>query len=297
MEGTRPALTWRARWPDFAALMRLDRPVGIYLLLWPTLWALWLAAGGMPRLDVLLIFVLGVIVMRSAGCVINDYADREFDGSVERTRARPLATGRVAPREALVLFVVLCAIAFTLVLFTNALAIQLSFAGAALATLYPFSKRVTHLPQFVLGAAFGWCIPMAYAAQANALTTEAWLLFTANLFWTVAYDTEYAMVDRDDDLRIGVKSTAILFGRFDRAAVALLQVLAIATLAWVGQRMALPGAYWVSLVVASGLLAYQQWLIRHRDRDACFAAFKHNNYVGMAVFLGIAIATLQHPLD
>jgi 4-hydroxybenzoate polyprenyltransferase len=156
---------------------------------------------------------------------------------------------------------------------------------------------VTHLPQFVLGAAFGWCIPMAYAAQANALTAEAWLLFTANLFWTVAYDTEYAMVDRDDDLRIGVKSTAILFGRFDRVAIALLQVLAMATLAWIGQRMALPWAYWVGLVVASALLAYQQWMIRHRNRDACFAAFKHNNYVGMAVFLGIAIATLQHPLD
>ncbi len=273
--------------------MRLDRPVGIDLLRWPTLWALWLAAGGLPRADVLAIFVLGVIVMRSAGCVINDYADRAIDGHVERTRLRPLPSGRVSPREALALFAVLCAIAFVLVLFTNKLTIQLSFAGAALATLYPFSKRITHLPQFVLGTAFGWCIPMAYAAQADALTIEAWLLFVANMFWTVAYDTEYAMVDREDDLRIGVKSTAILFGHHEIAAIATLQVLAVAVLAVVGVRLALAPAYWVGITAAAALFARQLWMIRHRDRAACFQAFKDNNLVGMAVFAGIAIAYLQ----
>ncbi len=283
-------LQWHARWPDFAALMRLDRPVGIYLLLWPTLWALWLAADGVPRLGVLVIFVLGVVVMRSAGCVINDYADRRFDAHVERTRNRPLASGRVSPREALILFAGLCLIAFALVLCTNTFTILLSTVGVALATLYPFSKRVTHLPQVVLGAAFGWCIPMAYAAQAGELTTQAWLLFAANLLWTVAYDTEYAMVDRADDLQIGVKSTAILFADYDRIAIGTLHALALALLLLIGWQSALGVTYFVGLAVAAVLVLRQMWMIRKRDRAACFQAFKDNNYVGMAVFAGLALS-------
>ena len=283
-------LQWHARWPDFAALMRLDRPVGIYLLLWPTLWALWLAADGLPRLDVLVIFVLGVVVMRSAGCVINDYADRHFDAHVERTRNRPLASGRVSPREALILFVCLCGIAFALVLCTNRFTILLSTVGVALATLYPFSKRVTHLPQVVLGAAFGWCIPMAYAAEAGELTTQAWLLFAANLLWTVAYDTEYAMVDRADDLQIGVKSTAILFADYDRIAIGTLHALALALLLLIGWQSALGVTYFLGVGVAAVLVLRQLWMIRNRDRAACFQAFKDNNYVGMAVFAGLVLS-------
>ncbi len=283
-------LQWYARWPDFAALMRLDRPVGIYLLLWPTLWALWLAADGVPRLGVLVIFVLGVCVMRSAGCVINDYADRHFDAHVERTRNRPLATGRVSPREALILFGCLCAVAFALVLCTNTLTILLSTVGVALATLYPFAKRVTHLPQVVLGTAFGWCIPMAWAAQAGELSSQAWLLFAANLLWTVAYDTEYAMVDRVDDLQIGVKSTAILFADCDRIAVGTLHALALALLLLIGWQSALRTTYFLGIGVAAALVLRQMWMIRKRDRAACLQAFKDNNYVGMAVFAGLALS-------
>lgn len=282
-------LHWRARWPDFATLMRLDRPVGIYLLLWPTLWALWLAADGVPQWHVLVIFVLGVIVMRSAGCVINDYADRHLDAHVERTRTRPLASGRISSREALVLFGALCAIAFGLVLCTNTLTIALSMVGVVLATLYPFAKRVTHLPQVVLGAAFGWCIPMAYAAQAGQLTVQAWLLFGANLLWTVAYDTEYAMVDRSDDLQIGVKSTAILFADYDRIAIGSLHSLALMLLLLIGWQSGLGVPYYLGIAAAAALIARQMWTIRHRDRAACFQAFKDNNYVGMAIFAGLAL--------
>ena len=284
---TPPASHSRAA--NYIALMRLDKPIGIYLLLWPTLWALWLAAHGLPDLRVLAIFVIGVVLMRSAGCVINDYADRHFDGAVARTRDRPLAAGRISGREALTLFAALTCASFVLVLFTNTLTISLSFAGAALAAGYPFAKRFTHLPQVVLGAAFGWCIPMAYAAQANALTMEAWLLFVANLCWTVAYDTEYAIVDRDDDLRIGIKSTAILFGSYDRAAIGALQFMSLMLLAYCGVRAQLHWPFHLSLVGAAVLFGYQQWLIRANDRDACFVAFKHNHFVGATVFIGIAL--------
>ena len=283
-------LRWHARWPDFAQLMRLDRPVGIYLLLWPTLWALWLAADGVPRLDLLLVFVLGVVVMRSAGCVINDYADRHFDAHVERTRNRPLASGRVSPREALLLFGLLCAVAFGLVLCTDTLTVLLSTVGVALAVLYPFSKRVTHLPQLLLGAAFGWCIPMAYAAQAGVLPAQAWLLFAANLLWTVAYDTEYAMVDRADDLQIGIKSTAILFADYDRVAIGALHGLALAVLLLIGWQTGLGMPYYLGIAGAAALVVRQLWMIRGRDRAACLQAFKDNNYVGMTIFAGLALS-------
>ena len=270
--------------------MRLDKPIGIYLLLWPTLWALWLAARGVPDLRVLAVFVTGVVVMRSAGCVINDYADRKIDAEVARTRARPLAAGRVTPHEAIALFAALTTTAFALVLLTNRLTVALSAGGVALATAYPFAKRFTHLPQVVLGAAFGWSIPMAFSAQSNALPAQAWLLFAANLCWTVAYDTLYAMVDRDDDRLIGVKSTAILFGPFDRAFIGLLQVATLTILGFCGPRWALHWPFYASLGVVAALFGYQQWLIRVRDREACFRAFKHNHYVGAAVFSGIALS-------
>jgi len=280
-------LTQRLR--DYAQLMRLHRPIGSLLLLWPVLWALWLAGAGHPDPLVFVVFVAGVLLMRSAGCVINDYADRGFDPHVERTRDRPLASGRVSPREALVLFAVLSLLAFALVLTMNRLTILLSFAGAALAASYPFMKRWTHLPQFYLGAAFGWGIPMAFAAQTGALPADAWLLFAANISWAVAYDTAYAMVDRDDDLRIGVKSTAILFGRADRFLVALFHALTLGLLAWVGARNQLGLTYYTGLATAAGFALYQQGLMRNRSRDGCFRAFLNNNWFGAAVFAGLAL--------
>ncbi|HSC66846.1 MAG TPA: 4-hydroxybenzoate octaprenyltransferase [Cellvibrio sp.] len=270
-------------------LMRMDRPIGTLLLLWPTLWALWIAAKGVPSSKNLVIFVLGVIVMRAAGCVINDFADRKIDGNVLRTKNRPLATGAVSSREAIGLFVALCLIAFTLVLFTDPLTIKLSVGGLVLAFCYPFMKRHTHLPQVVLGAAFAWGIPMAYAAEAGALNQPMWLIYLAVILWTVAYDTFYAMVDRDDDLKIGVKSTAILFGEQDRAITGVLQFLTLATLALVGKRFELGGFFYLGLAVAAGLFIYQQWLIRFRVREACFKAFLNNNWVGGAIFAGIAL--------
>ena len=277
---------------DYARLMRLDRPIGILLLLWPVLWALWIAAAGKPALPVLVVFVAGVVLMRSAGCVINDYADRAFDPQVERTRDRPLAAGRVRPREALVLFVVLALCAFALVLFMNRLTILLSFVGATLAASYPFMKRWTQLPQFYLGAAFGWGVPMAFAAQTGAVPAAAWILFGATLCWAVAYDTAYAMVDRDDDVRVGVKSTAILFGRADRLMIALFHALTLALLAWAGARAGLGLTYYMGLLLAAGLALYQQWLIRARDRDGCFRAFLNNNWFGVAVFVGLVLEYL-----
>jgi 4-hydroxybenzoate polyprenyltransferase len=274
---------------DYARLMRLDRPIGILLLLWPVLWALWVAAAGKPALPVFVVFVAGVVLMRSAGCVINDYADREFDPQVERTRNRPLAAGRVSLREALVLFVVLALGAFMLVLFMNRLTILLSFVGAALAASYPFMKRWTHLPQFYLGAAFGWGVPMAFAAQTGGVPADAWILFGATLCWAVAYDTAYAMVDRDDDIRIGVKSTAILFGRADRLMVALFHALTLALLAWAGARAGLGLTYYMGLLLAAGLAGWQQWLMRTRSRDGCFQAFLNNNRFGAVVFAGLAM--------
>lgn len=276
------------RLEQYALLMRLHRPIGIYLLLWPTLWALWLAAqGGWPKLHVLLVFIAGTVIMRSAGCVINDYADRHFDPHVRRTRDRPLSAGRVNEREALALFGVLVSIAFILVLTLNRLTILLSFAALGLAVLYPFTKRYTHLPQVVLGTAFGWAVPMAFAAQQGALPLIAWWLFLANLLWTVAYDTMYAMVDRDDDVMIGVKSSAILFGRADRLIVGLLQISTLALLLGIGYSADMSWTYYVGLAVAAGLALYQQWLIKDRDPAKCFAAFLNNHWFGAAVFAGL----------
>jgi 4-hydroxybenzoate polyprenyltransferase len=272
---------------DFIQLMRLDKPIGIYLLLWPTLWALWIAAKGVPSTANLLIFVIGVILMRSAGCVINDYTDRKFDGHVKRTQARPLASGKVQPREALVLFGLLLALSFALVLLTNSYTVWLSFGGVALAACYPLMKRYTYYPQVVLGAAFSWGMPMAFSAQTGELPATLWLLYLANLLWTVAYDTYYAMVDRDDDLQIGVKSTAILFGDADRLIIGCLQGLALLCLLLAGARFSLGPYYYAGLAVAAGCFAWQLWSTRERDPQSCFAAFLHNHWAGLAIFLGI----------
>ncbi|PAU86998.1 4-hydroxybenzoate octaprenyltransferase [Pseudomonas sp. WN033] len=274
---------------DFIQLMRLDRPIGTYLLLWPTLWALWLAAEGVPNIKVLVIFVVGVILMRAAGCVINDYADRNFDGHVSRTRQRPLATGRISAREALILFAILTGLSGLLVLLTNALTIKLAFVGIALASIYPFCKRFTFYPQVILGAAFSWAIPMAFAAQAAELPVALWLVFIANLLWTVAYDTEYAMCDREDDLKIGVKSTAILFGEADRLIIGLLQGLTLICLLLVGSRFELGLYYHLGLLTMTLGFAWQQWLIREREPQACLRAFLANHWAGMLVFIGLAL--------
>ncbi|MFM5527941.1 4-hydroxybenzoate octaprenyltransferase [Aeromonas veronii] len=273
----------------YMQLARIDKPIGTLLLLWPTLWALWLAAGGLPNLWVLTVFVVGVFLMRSAGCVINDYADRNFDGHVKRTAGRPLPTGRVKPWEVLALFFVLALISFGLVLTMNPLTIGLSFVALLLAVSYPFMKRFISNPQLVLGMAFSWSIPMAYAAQADALPLVAWLLFFANLLWTVAYDTQYAMVDRDDDLKIGLKSSAILFGRYDKRIIGVLQLSTLLLLLAVGQLMTLGGWYYWGLLGAAVLFVYQQRLIRERQREACFQAFLNNNYVGALVFAGLVL--------
>lgn len=278
---------WRARFGDYWRLVRADRPIGIYLLLWPALWALWIAAAGFPPWWILLVFILGTALMRSAGCAINDFADRHFDGQVERTAGRPLATGRVTPREAVVVFVVLCLLAFALVLTLNTMTIAHSFVAVALAAAYPFTKRYTHFPQVVLGAAFGWAVPMAFTALQEQVPAVAWVLFTATVVWALIYDTMYAMVDRDDDLRVGIKSTAILFGRFDRLVIGMLQVVMMILLWQVGQMAGRGALFVVGLGAAAMLFAYQQWLIRGRDRAACFRAFLNNHYVGMAVFLGL----------
>lgn len=285
--------SWRARGLDYLMLMRLDRPIGALLLLWPTWWALWFAANGMPSLKLLAIFTLGVFVMRSAGCVINDYADHDWlDPNVERTRGRPMAAGRVSRREALLLFFGLLAIAFALVLFTNPLTIGLSFAGAALAAIYPFAKRVTHLAQVVLGAAFGWSIPMAFAATTGEVPPLAWLLFLGNVLFSVVYDTEYAMVDRDEDLRVGARSTAILFGDADRLIIGILMGSFIVTMLLAGSRADLGWPWTASLGVAALLFGWQQSLMRDRDRAGCFAAFRNNNWIGFVVWLGLVTALL-----
>lgn len=280
------------RLESYSELTRFDRPIGSLLLLWPTLWALWIAGRGSPDPYVLVVFFLGVFLMRSAGCVINDYADRDIDGHVTRTRGRPLATGRITEQEALVLFAVLGLAAFALVLTLNRLTVYLSFLGVVLAALYPFMKRYTHLPQLALGAAFSWSIPMAFAAQSGHVPGVAWWLVAANIFWVVAYDTIYAMVDRDDDLRIGVKSTAVLLGRWDRPAVALCHGASLAILLYVGWREQLGGYYYAGLAAAGLFAAYQQWRIRGRERDPCFSAFLNNSWLGAAVFAGILLAYL-----
>jgi len=288
-----PSVTdWGHRLSLYARLARLNRPIGNFLLLWPTLWALWLAAAGMPRVKVLVVFVLGVVVMRAAGCVINDYADRDFDRHVKRTRTRPLTTGEVSEREALGLFVLLCLIAFGLVTLMNALTIALSLGGVVLAAIYPFMKRHTHLPQVHLGAAFGWAAPMAFAAQTGGVPVLAWLVFAASVVWATIYDTEYAMVDRDDDLKVGIKSTAVLFGRYDRAMIGLLQGLLTLLLAVIGWRAGLEPVFYGALALATALFLRQQWLIRDRSRDGSFRAFLNNNYYGGVVFAGIALSYL-----
>jgi 4-hydroxybenzoate polyprenyltransferase len=273
----------------YARLMRLDRPIGTLLLLWPMLWGLWIASEGRPDPHVFAIFVLGVIVMRAAGCVINDFADRKLDAHVRRTRDRPLASGQVAPFEALLLFAGLGLIAIGLVLTLNRLSQLLAIVGAALAIVYPFTKRVFSLPQFVLGAAFTWSIPMVYAAQTGAVPRLAWLLFFAGLLWSAAYDTMYAMVDREDDLKIGIKSTAILFGDLDRLIIGIMQLMVLLALWLVGNEAHLGIAYRCGLALAACFALYQQRLIRARRPEDCFRAFLNNNYFGMAVFLGLVL--------
>jgi 4-hydroxybenzoate polyprenyltransferase len=276
----------------YLRLLRLDKPIGILLLLWPTLWGLWFAAGGPPPLHVLLIFSAGVVLMRSAGCAVNDFADSEFDAHVERTRTRPLATGEVSRREALLLAGTLALLAFLLILPLNRLVILLSVPALFLAASYPFTKRFFAIPQAYLGIAFGFGIPMAYAAVRGEVSPEAWLLLAANLFWSVAYDTEYAMVDRPDDLRIGIRTSAITFGRFDIAAVALCYAAALTLLGHVGWRAGLGWVFFCGLAVAAGIALYHLWLIRHRERAACFKAFLHNTWFGFAVFAGLALERL-----
>jgi 4-hydroxybenzoate polyprenyltransferase len=274
---------------QYLLLMRLDRPIGMFLLLWPTLWALWIAGEGKPDMHVLLVFVLGVFLMRSAGCVINDYADRNFDPHVERTRNRPLVTGRVTSQEALTLFVVLSVISFLLVLTLNSLTIMLSLAGVLLAVIYPYMKRYTYLPQIFLGMAFGWAVPMAFAAETGTVPNVAWLLFIVTVLWATAYDTMYAMVDRLDDMRIGVKSTAILFGDADRIIIAIFQLLIFVVLVIIGKQLALGGYYYLGVTTAVFLAIYQQYLIKDRLGPRCFKAFHNNNWFGGAIFLGIVL--------
>ncbi|WP_024524686.1 4-hydroxybenzoate octaprenyltransferase [Edwardsiella hoshinae] len=286
MEG----LMTQGKWLAYCRLMRIDKPIGSLLLLWPTYWALWLAGGGLPGGKLLFVFTSGVFFMRAAGCVINDFADRNFDGHVKRTCQRPLPSGALSEREAKTLFVLLVALSFALVLTLNALTIWLSVAALTLAWIYPFMKRFTHLPQVVLGMAFGWSIPMAYAAVSESLPLSCWLLFAANICWTVAYDTQYAMVDRDDDLRIGIKSTAILFGRYDRLIVGLLQLMTLLLLSLVGSLNQLGAPYYWGLLLVGGMFVYQQRLIVQRARPACFQAFMSNNYVGLILFLAIWLA-------
>ena len=280
----------RTRLIDYARLLRIDRPIGSLLLLWPTWWSLWLAAGGMPSLANIVIFTLGVFFMRAAGCAINDFADRDWDRHVERTKERPLTTGRIQAWEAVALFAGLCLVSFLMVvLFTNTLTLYLSFGGALLAFIYPFMKRYTHLPQLFLGAAFSWAIPMAWAAEAGELSQLTWLLFTANVLWTVAYDTLYAMVDRDDDLKVGIKSTAILFGDADRVIIGLLQSLVVIVLIMVGIQAELGSFYYLGLAAMASLFVFQQFLARDRARAGCFKAFLNNNWAGFAVFIGLAL--------
>jgi 4-hydroxybenzoate polyprenyltransferase len=287
--GERVPAPLRHRLQQYARLMRLDKPIGIFLLLWPTLWAMWIAAEGKPSIAVFIVFTLGVFLMRAAGCVINDFADRKVDPHVARTRERPLATEQVSPREAILLFVGLCLAAFVLVLFMNVLTIQLAFVGALLAFIYPFTKRYTYLPQVFLGLAFGWAVPMVFAAQTGEVPQLAWLLLIGTVLWATAYDTMYAMVDRPDDIRIGVKSTAILFGDADKIIIGVIQGLLILVLVLTGRQAELGGFYYLGVLAAAGFSAYQQYLIRDRQPAACFKAFLNNNWLGAAVFAGIVV--------
>ena len=277
------------RLKQYWLLSRFDRPIGILILLWPALWALWVASDGRPDLGVLTVICLGVVLMRAAGCVINDYADREFDPHVARTKQRPIAAGKVKPKEALWIFVVLCLCAFGLVLTLNIFTILLSFIAAFLAASYPFMKRYTQLPQAYLGIAFGWAIPMSFSAQTNYIPHVAWVMYLAVVLWALVYDTMYAMVDKEDDLKIGVKSTAILFGSYDRHIMAFLQLIIIGLLIIVGQMKYLSWPYYGGILVATGLFVYQQKLIYYRDKNQCFKAFLNNNWFGMVVFIGLLV--------
>lgn len=277
------------KWQAIIQITRFDKPIGTYLLLWPTYWALWIASDGFPHFKLLVIFSLGVLVMRSAGCVINDFADRKVDGQVKRTEQRPLVSGLMTEEQAITLFGFLIGAALALVINLSWLTIQYSVIALLLASIYPFMKRYTHLPQVVLGAAFSWGMIMAFTETQGQVPTIAWLLFAANLLWTVAYDTMYAMVDRDDDRLIGVKSTAILFGKHDIRIIGLLQLLTLGLLFTVGDLLAFGWPYQLSLVIAAGLFCYQQMLIKDRNREHCFTAFLNNHYVGLVVFLGIFI--------
>jgi 4-hydroxybenzoate polyprenyltransferase len=282
----------QVKWNAFWRLMRFDRPIGILLLLWPTLWALWIAGEGHPSAKNILIFCTGVILMRAAGCIMNDVADRDFDPHVERTRNRPLASGELTVREAMAAFFVLMMLAFGLVLMTNALTIKLAFAGAILASSYPFFKRWTHFPQVVLGVAFGWGIPMAFAAETGQVIPAAWLILLINVIWSVIYDTLYAMVDREDDISIGLKSTAIFFGQNDLLILRSLKVLMLALLIWLGFILPLSWPWFAGVAVASVLFIRQQYEVRNRDRDACFKAFLNNNWVGVAIWVGLLASYL-----
>lgn len=280
----------RQQFPHYLKLIRFNRPIGTYLLLWPTLWALWMAADGVPNTKVLIIFILGTFLMRSAGCAINDYADRDIDGSVDRTENRPLATGAITAKEALAVFAVLAFLAFILVLQLNTLTIQLSVVALILAATYPFMKRVHMLPQVHLGVAFACAIPMAYTALNNSLPDlNNWLVFFTAIIWTTAYDTMYGMADREDDLKLGLKSTAILFGDYDKIAVGLMQLIVVLLLALIGYLEGLGGFYFLAVSIASGFFVYQQYLIRNRDRQLCFQAFLNNNWFGMVVFIGLLL--------
>ena len=274
----------------YERLIRLDKPIGTLLLLWPTLWAVWLASAGKPRPEILLIFVVGTILMRSAGCAINDFADRGFDPHVERTRLRPLAAGEIRPPEALAVAAELAAAAFALALFLNSMAIMLSFVALAIAAVYPFTKRFLALPQVFLGVAFGFGIPMAYAAVQNRLPLECWWLFAANLFYTFAYDTEYAMVDREDDARLGLRTSALTLGNWDVAAVVASYAAMLVLLCALGLHLGLKWPYYIGLAAAAGMMAWHWRLIRDRSREGCFRAFMHNNWVGGVIFAGIALS-------
>jgi 4-hydroxybenzoate polyprenyltransferase len=290
-----PAAPWLRRAWNYAQLMRLDRPIGILLLLWPTMWALWIAARGLPGspsvppTKLLLVFIAGTVVMRSAGCVINDFADRDIDPQVKRTRSRPLAARRVSPYEALGLFGALVLVALWLVMQLDDRTVMFSLVGAALTVSYPFMKRFFPLPQFYLGAAFGWAVPMAFVATLGHVPRIGWVLFIVTLLWAGVYDTIYAMVDRDDDLKLDVQSTAIAFGDMDRPLIGAMQAMVIAGLALVGHTLGLHWPFYAGLLVAAGLFVWQQWLIRDRSRDGCFQAFRNNQWVGIAVFAGVVL--------
>ncbi|WMB72589.1 4-hydroxybenzoate octaprenyltransferase [Shewanella oncorhynchi] len=277
----------KQKWDVYSRLTRIDRPIGTLLLMWPCLMALMLAAGGMPDLKVLIIFIIGVVIMRACGCIINDYADRDLDSFVERTKSRPLASGEISTKEALILFVVLGLSAFGLVLLLNGLVVKLSVVGIILTIIYPFTKRITNMPQMFLGVVWSWSIPMAYAAQTGEVPIEAWWLFAANWFWTVAYDTMYAMVDRDDDLKVGIKSTAILFGKYDRQIIGLFQLAALACFIAAGWSADRGLLYGLGLLTFVGFSTYQQMLIFERKRAPCFKAFLNNNWAGLALFVGL----------